>query len=35
MILRFLFNTVLMWILGKLFGRFIPIFRRVAALFRQ
>lgn len=35
MILRFLFNSVLMWILAKLFGRFLPIFRRAGALFRR
>ena len=32
--LRFLFQTVLLWILTKVFGRFIPVLRRGINLFR-
>ena len=32
--LRFLFQTVLLWILTKVFGRFIPVLRRGFNLFR-
>lgn len=31
--LRFLFQTVILWILTKIFGRFIPVLRRGIRLF--
>jgi hypothetical protein len=32
-ILRFVFRSVILWLLAKIFGRFIPILRRGWALF--
>jgi hypothetical protein len=34
LILRFLFKSVLLWVLAKIFGRWIPILRRGLLLFR-
>ena len=31
---RFLFKSVLFWLLSKVLGRFIPIFRRLFAMMR-
>jgi hypothetical protein len=33
MILRFLFRTVILWLLAKVLGRFLPILRRGLQLF--
>jgi hypothetical protein len=35
MILRFLFKTVLLWLITKVLGRFLPILRRIPGLFRM
>ncbi len=35
MILRFLFKTALLWLLTKIFGRLLPILRRIPGLFRM
>jgi len=34
LILRFLFKSVLLWLLGKLLGRFLPILKRILRLMR-
>lgn len=33
-VLRFLFRSVLLWLLGKILGRFLPIFRRLFRMMR-
>lgn len=32
LLLRFLFRSALVWLVGKLFGRFVPILRRILRL---
>lgn len=34
MIFRWIFKTVLLWILGRIFGRVFPLLRRGLAIFR-
>lgn len=32
LVLRFLFRSAFLWLVGKVFGRFLPILRRALAL---
>jgi hypothetical protein len=34
LILRFLFKSVLLWLLGKVLGRFLPILKRILRLMK-
>jgi hypothetical protein len=34
MIFRFLFKTLLLWLIAKVFGRWLPVLRRLPGLFR-
>ena len=33
-ILRFLFKSVILWIVSRLLGRFLPLLKRIFVLFR-